>query len=148
MDASVRAKPNLVTDTRAFFTANDDRINNALQQMKTQDSRLIEFHSAITTLKHKLFEADPQETEYPQNNPQKENQLFASVLRAIAKLIDKSSNLTDVITNKIYQATQDFINNPNEYTPFLRLLEAYLSPVSEDFTKQGLPHDWIPQAEA
>lgn len=116
--------------------------------MQTRDVELNEFHSAITTLKHKLFEADPQETVYPQNNPQKENQLFASVLRTIANLIDKSSNITHSITNKIHQATQDFINNPKEYTPFLRLLEAYLSPVSEDFTEQGLPHDWSPQAEA
>jgi hypothetical protein len=107
--------------------------------MKTPSADLGNFHSAIVTLKSKLKDADPQETNYPHDDTAKQNQLFASVLRTIADLIDKGSSLTTRISNKFNQAMQDFVNHSDEYTPFLRLLESFLLTLTEEFDENGLP---------
>ncbi|MBT6842393.1 MAG: hypothetical protein HOA17_01180 [Candidatus Melainabacteria bacterium] len=132
-------KLNLVTSTRELFTAYNGAIDQALRSMKTPSADLGNFHSAIVTLKSKLKDADPQETNYPHDDTAKQNQLFASVLRTIADLIDKGSSLTTRISNKFNQAMQDFVNHSDEYTPFLRLLESFLLTLTEEFDENGLP---------
>ncbi|MDD9898351.1 MAG: hypothetical protein OXU45_05045 [Candidatus Melainabacteria bacterium] len=80
----------------------------------------------MLNLSRSLEEADPAQPDYPRDEVQKQNKLFARVLGALSRFLASVSDQPNAAV-QVNDYIQQFLHDPRRYISFYRIIQAALN---------------------